>query len=169
MPLSCQVALTAMAENLQAVYRDCIYNLDSVHPNTIPNIHFEFNGTTWVCSRALHEPQIFASVSPIPISDSTLIFQVVGQISQLKPITTRDGQTSFWVESRPDVASRTLWSRIPDRLHAIVAESSQATVNFTRLYDIDDSGVMRLKIMWARNVGIPGFIPFSVILTMIAA
>jgi hypothetical protein len=158
-----------MAENLQAVYRDCIYNLDSVHPNTIPNIHFEFNGTTWVCSRALHEPQIFASVSPIPISDSALIFQVVGQISQLKPITTRDGQTSFWVESRPDVASRTLWSRIPDRLHAIVAESSQATVNFTRLYDIDDSGVMLLKIMWARNVGIPGFIPFSVILTMIAA
>jgi hypothetical protein len=150
-----------MAENLQAVYRNCIYNLDSVQPNTIPNIHFEFNGTVWVCSRALPELQIFASVSPIPISDSALIFQVVGQISPSKPITTRDGQTSFWVESRPNVASRALWSHIPNCLRAI-AQSSQATVNFTRLYDVDDLGVMRLKIIWAGNVGIPGFIPFGV-------
>jgi hypothetical protein len=153
-----------MAENLQTVYQNCIYNLDSVHPNTIPNIHFEFNGMTWVCTQALPEPQIFISVSPIPISDSALIFQVVGQISQSKPIATRDGQTSFWVESRPDVASRALWSHIPDRLHAI-AQSSQADVNFTRLYDIDDSGVMRLKIIWTGNVGIPGFNLFSVVLT----
>lgn len=64
-----------MDENLTTVYHHCVYNLDSVHPYTIPDIHFEFDGASWVCSRALPHPLTFATVSSVPILESALIFK----------------------------------------------------------------------------------------------
>jgi hypothetical protein len=157
-----------MDENLKTVYRHCVYNLDSVHPYTIPDIHFEFDGASWVCSRALPHPLTFATVSPIPILESALIFQVIGQISISKPIFTQEGQhkvqTSFWIESRPDAAARALWSHIPESLQAI-AHASEVDLDFSKLYETDASGVLRLKVVWTGEVSIPALVFFLPVLS----
>ena len=164
-PLSCHSLYTAtMTEDLQAVYRHCVYNLDSVHPHLIPDIHFQFDGTNWVCSRALPNPLTFTTIPSNPITESALIFQVIGQISAFKPILTTKNEhqilTSCWIEACPDAASCALWSHIPESLHAI-AQASHTTLNFSQLYHIDASGVMQLKVVWTGDVSKPALIAIS--------
>jgi hypothetical protein len=62
--------------------------------------------------------------------------------------------TACWIEARPDAASCALWSHIPESLHAI-AQASHTTLNFSQLYHIDASGVMRLKVVWTGDVSKP--------------
>lgn len=159
-----------MDENLTTVYHHCVYNLDSVHPYTIPDIHFEFDGASWVCSRALPHPLTFATVSSVPILESALIFQVIGQISTSQPILTQEGQhkiqTSFWIESRPDAAARALWSHILESLQAI-AHASEVDLDFSKLYETDAFGVLRLKVVWTGKVSRPTPVYFPPVLCQI--
>lgn len=136
-----------MTDNLDLIYRYCVYHLDSVN-NKIPDVHFEFDGTQkWLCSRSLPKPLSF-SFSVDPITDAPLIFQVIGQISERKEPVVNQHFQEIWIEGRSDAASRALWSHIPDSLNAI-SEAAHLSFNLSKLFEVDDhSGVVRLRVVW---------------------
>jgi hypothetical protein len=85
-----------------------------------------------------------------PVVDAPLLFHVIGHISYQEPILTEkngandETETSFWIDSRPDAASRALWSHIPNSLAAI-AEVTQTHLNFSELFN---SRKLRLRVVW---------------------
>jgi hypothetical protein len=139
-----------MTDNLNLIYRYCVYHLDSV-TDQISDLHFEFDGTqNWLCSRSLPKPLSF-SFSVDPITDAPLIFQVIGQISERKKPVIDQHSQEIWIEGRSDAASRALWSRIPDSLNAI-SEATHLSLNPSKLFEVDEhSGIMRLRVIWTQT------------------
>jgi hypothetical protein len=148
-----------MDENLKIPYNHCIFHLDSIHLQGVPNLHFEHNGgRSWIYSRLLPHPLNFEILDQ-PVTDSMLILQVVGEISSIETVPTaeREGQdevgndgvhVACWVEPRSDTASRTLWGRIRQSLDG-VAEATDVKLNFSQLFAVDEvTGVPRLKVAW---------------------
>lgn len=149
--------------NMNLMYRSALQHIDSITPSLITDfgpmpLNFAFDGKeTWTCSRELPEPINFAlpNISEQPIDDACIIFEVVGTISETLPVGRgrRAGARtrSFWVESRPDRASRALWNRIPEAFEAIAARAGRV-VNTSDLYKVDyETGVVSLHIKWASS------------------
>jgi len=151
-----------MANNLETAYTHCMFNLDSVHPHTIPDLHFEHNGgRSWICSCKLPQPLDFEILDQ-PVADSMLIFQVAGEISSVESVPLSDREErdevgndgvrlACWVEPRPNMASRTLWNRIQQSLDDI-SEVTGIKLDFSKLYAVDKTGMLRLRIAWVPSV-----------------
>jgi hypothetical protein len=150
LPLTSSTA-TAMAENLQTIYKNCVCNLDTVDHLISSNIHFEFDGlNSHICSCSLPVPLNFECCE-IPVTDAPIIFQVNGNVSSSDSIITSESgqpnESSFWVECRPDTISRVLWSRIPQSLESI-ARASKLAFNLSKLCKLNESGSLQLRIAW---------------------
>jgi hypothetical protein len=147
-----------MANNIETAYTHCMFNLDSVHPHTILDLHFEHNGSrSWICSCKLPQPLDFEILDQ-PVTDSMPIFQVAGEISLVESVPLSDQEEhdevgndgvclACWVEPRPNTASRTLWNHIQQSLDDI-SEVTGFKLDFSKLYAVDETGMLRLRIAW---------------------
>lgn len=144
-----------MSENLSAIYYQCVRHIDSLKPHDVGTIYFDYDGIRkWICSRTISQPLMF-SFADTPVTAAPLIFQVIGQISNTKSVVKLRNSSgdvtraTFWAESRPDRASHALWGQIPRSL-GLISAAADSYLSFSRLFEVDqDSGVMRLRIVWA--------------------
>lgn len=147
-----------MSYNMQVLYNSCVQHLDAVHRYSNIEFKFDFDGyDTWFCTSSI--PETISTDSPsgqISVNEITNIFQVVGQVSELKPFEGPDskGRISFWVEDRNDLISRALWSQIQKSLEAI-SKASGIAFNFSKLFEVDvETGVMRLRLLMTENTDV---------------
>lgn len=131
-------------KNIHAVYQTCVSHLDAISTLDSSDIHFDFdNVQNWICSRSLPTPLSFDFCGK-PITEAPIIFQVIGQISESKPITQGELETSFWIESRDDPVSRALWDRIPKSLE-FIATSAKLKFDYSELCELGDR---KLRVVW---------------------
>ena len=165
------MSLGSLDPNLLKTLGTCLVHLDNISKHSIqywgshPYTFIHNRKDTWTCSHRLHEPLIVEATSSEggsavllqSIEEAPAIFSVVRQLAKSKPIyeTTdphnHSGTCSFWVENRPDPASKTFWQRIPKALEAIVSKHSSYS-DISNLYDVDqDTGTVSMHIQWASD------------------
>lgn len=136
------------SHNLQELYRHSFRHLDSVHREPNINIKFDFDGyNTWFCTSPI-PPTIVPQLSYEPLKESFIIFEAIGRVSTTRHCEGPDinGQSTFWVESRNDLASRALWSQIPQSLGAI-AKAAGIAFRLSRIFEVDlETGALRLQV-----------------------
>lgn len=169
--LSFTMSLGPLDPNLLKTLGTCLVHLDNVSKDSIqywgshPYSFLHDRKDTWTCSRRLHEPLTVEATSSEggsavfsqSIEEAPAIFSVVGQLAKSKPIhETTDPHNhtrtcSFWVENRPDPASKTFWQRIPTALEAIASKHSSYG-DISNLYNVDkDTGTVSMHIQWASD------------------
>lgn len=141
------------------MYQSCIQHLDSVTPRGTVPIHFYPDGSRnhyQICGRDLLEP-LYIEFTGKQAEDAPIIFELIGQISLLKPIHPSQADAStepqthakFWIECRPDVASRVFWHRIPAAFHAIAAQCD-SPVDLSEVLEVDrDTGRILVCMKWS--------------------
>lgn len=159
-------------KNFDTMYTLCVHQLDTFTKARVDNVSscalplsFDFDGLrTWILRRKL-PLELELKPGAMPFTESPIICQVIGQISATKPVKHRQTHTilggsiyttTFWIESRPDTASRAIWSRIPDALRAISEVTYPNPLDISEIYEQDErTGKVSLLVQWTSDCHAP--------------
>lgn len=161
------ISHTTMSDNLLSIYRHCIRHVDSVQPADLRTYIYDHDGDKrWLCSHTVPQPLIMP-FSETPVTTAPIIFEITGQIKSLNNVTemrNHDGElkkAAFWVECRQNRASRALWGQVPQSL-ALLSSVSESYLSPYKLLEIDnDSGTVRLRIVWSANEALGETVSFQ--------
>lgn len=146
--------------SIPTLYNYCVRHFDSVDPTEFANLHFAQHGISkWLCSRELPRP-IRANPARPPVFNAPLIFEITGTISITEKVSTSrtdDGTPTkivFWIEPRPNPASKALWRRIPQTVEGIATATSlnHSTENLFKIDNMRFSGALKVRCVWRSHV-----------------